>query len=177
MKMNEYFLYYFIVRFCFILSASISGNYHYYSNQLQYILLSIKHKIFYVYFMLQFGYNYLKINFKHLYNKFFVCGFQRISSQLAIFTFLYKNQVTRIPLQINAYNNTPILKIEYKLQSQDCYTEDKKFTEYIKTFLNNRFSNVILNPKLLGFNSLLITTLDDECNDIKKEYLSDDIIE
>ena len=94
MKMNEYFLYYFIVRFCFILSASISGNYHYYSNQLQYILLSIKHKIFYVYFMLQFGYNYLKINFKHLYNNF-----------IKVYIFISINILTYIFKKICLVNN------------------------------------------------------------------------
>ena len=177
MKLTDYFWYYFIVRWCFVSSTFISKNYSYYNNQIKYVISCIKHTFFDVIFIIRFGINYLARVYERLYNKFIVSGFKKLSPNIAIFTFLYKDKITRIPLQISPYSNSTILSIKYKIQPNEEYVEDKHFTKYIKTFLDNRFSNIQVKPKLIGFDSLLITVLDEECNEIEKEYKSNDVIE
>jgi hypothetical protein len=119
--------------------------------------------------------NYCISVFKTL-KKMCLCGVKKDIqiNNLFIYTFMYKNRLVRIPIKPSPYNSSNIVKIKYMIK--DTYEEDEQTIEYIKSFLETKVENVIICPKYLGFEKLLITIFDDSFEQVDKEFNTNDII-
>lgn len=121
--------------------------------------------------------SYIRQSIYNMYRRFFICGVKKISSSVYVSTYLYNNNIVRFPFHISKCAPNAITRIQYKCRDEDPYAENRENTNYINSFLQTRCVNVFLKPRYIGYRGIIITYMDDELNEVQKEYLHDDIID
>jgi len=108
------------------------------------------------------------------------CGVRSVPhTRLFVGTMLYQNKLLRFPIKPNPYGTRKIIKIEYKVidDSESPYISDAYSVEYIKSFVETKIDNITITPRLIGFDMIRLTILDEDFNEVTKDYSLHDKIE
>jgi hypothetical protein len=158
---QEYFQYYLIIKVVMILSVVNTNP----------ILSFIKRACYGGLWFPFFAKHYIQTWYKFLYNKFFVCGIKRISPNSVVHVVLYKGRIIRFPMEyIENKRQRIVTSIKVRVKSSDSYIETDYYKSYVESFLELRYLNIRVTPRLMGLYQIKITTLNDECEEIEKEY-------
>lgn len=122
--------------------------------------------------------NYIKY---HLYITFTYikyqrdCGLQNLNDRL-VYTFIHKGKVTRIPIQFNGFIIQNVTLVQYMLHGKNSYESLKDHVDYINSFIDNKYKNIIVTPGLMGYKQIKLNIINEEFEVVEKEYFVNDII-
>jgi hypothetical protein len=158
---QEYFQYYLILKVIMILSVTNTNP-----------ILSFMKRVCYggLWFPL-FAKHYIQTWYRFLYNKFFVCGIKRVSPNVVVHVVLYKGRIIRFPMEyLESTKQRVITNIKVRVQSSESYIESDYYTKYVESFLELRYLNIRITPRLMGLYQVKITMLNDYCDEVEREY-------